>query len=209
MNSTHTAPIEVINAFQSIYSELLTIVEEAWAIYQERESLTSGKLPGYKAKRRSIGSDMSDILNALFKTHEIEGTKVLPGQNTWYLSIQDRFILRFNMMDRHGNTFKTITDQYRSFRSCQLPIEGMEPEEMLFAGYVPDKSMTELVNFFILKRDKDDHPIWRMDKNDFIHQGVIPFSQPARAVEPEETQRPKRATAKQGLGRQNQPKTGS
>lgn len=215
---TQEPPAHILDAIIPHYQPILDIVKDSWSLWHDSHSTLKQALLHYRPKNRAIGSDMSDILRATFKekceTGELTNLKFVEVEKLWLIVIDEKFVIRFNMMDDEGMTVRTHTKHSRKFRDNQMRIEGYEDLECLYAGYILDQSKSEIEKFYILKRNENEIPIWVIDhRHNVVSQPEINFSTPVRRINIEEEEvQPKRASIRKKLDRasnDDQSKTGS
>lgn len=209
-------PDNIVDIVQPVYQSIWETVNECWEIWHTCHSPAKQSLKHYRPLNRAIGSDMSDMLKALFKERIEDGSlpnlDFIESDKLWFIVLSRKVAVRFNLMNKDGMTAHTPSSQFEMYLSGQITIKGFEKLECLYGGYVLDDTKSAIINLYILKRDTDERPLWVIDNRYGIFtQTMIPYENPARIVEPKDQQR-RRATAKKKPSlnnMSNQAKTGT
>jgi hypothetical protein len=202
------APLDIESTVAPHYKPIVDIVLKGWDIWLEASAYLGSKVPGIYIKNRTIGSTMSDILRALFKEYQFESPKLIYRERNglFFIVINDEVVIRFNLMDKDGNTLHTPTRQAKQYLSQNLLIPN-KTLKYLYAGYVMDATKTQILNIYLLERSPSGVPTWMIDMNgNMVQQMPLLFTKPVTEEAPQ-----KRVTAKKkNTGTDTQtPKTGS
>ncbi|PKK35290.1 hypothetical protein BWI96_17285 [Siphonobacter sp. SORGH_AS_0500] len=147
------------------YQDIVTVISEAWDVWNDANKVIAEKYPGVKIRNRSIGSLMSDMLRYSFDifSQEHSHLRFVQLKGIFCVVIDEEVVIRFNLMDKSGKTLHTPTTQSKRYLRGQLPIPGVKPIRYLYAGYVLDGSKTEIKNVYLVERDFNGTPSWISD----------------------------------------------
>ena len=177
---------QIENIASQYYSRIAKVIEIAFHDYSEVANFKGSEIAVLDFKARSICSMILDFIRARANEEFGEDAKVVMGEarGIFYVVIEEKIVIRFKKMKNIKDFKMSNLETKQSLKYVnQLSMTAFPDELTLFyAGYIPDKTWTNLINIPLVCR-KGKVVIWHKDMKHEMTQLPLIFDLAQEPIE--------------------------